>query len=344
MDREGIADGLCCPALTVLPFPVCILDEDGQILFQNESMQRTFGSGRKGTGIIPELKALLRDVARSTVPGRGQVSLPVGEGKSVQVPYEVYPLQGPGHDSFRGVAWVALVTGETAPLAEILVRGNSRKKLKELISVIRHDILNQLTILIGFLQYSEDFCQDPQIRDFISREEAAGNAIQSLIELSRSFQDLSLQDPGWQDIPSLVRSAVDRSSPAAVRVEERCGPLEIYASPLVGQVFDTLVKNALSHAKGLSRITFSTREESGDLVLTCEDDGPGIPPGERRMLFERGHGRHAGYGLWLAVEILGISGATIRECGEEGKGARFEIRVPAGLWRWKEGETPEKAK
>jgi hypothetical protein len=39
--------------------------------------------------------------------------------------------------------------------------------------------------------------------------------------------------------------------------------------------------------------------------------------------------------LFLSVEILGITGITIAENGTPGKGARFEIHVPAGMWRMK---------
>jgi signal transduction histidine kinase len=43
-------------------------------------------------------------------------------------------------------------------------------------------------------------------------------------------------------------------------------------------------------------------------------------------------------GLFLAREILGLTGITIRESGEPGRGARFEVRVPEGMWR---GEVTE---
>jgi signal transduction histidine kinase len=38
-------------------------------------------------------------------------------------------------------------------------------------------------------------------------------------------------------------------------------------------------------------------------------------------------------GLFLAREILSITGITIHETGKPGKGARFEITVPKGAWR-----------
>jgi hypothetical protein len=41
-----------------------------------------------------------------------------------------------------------------------------------------------------------------------------------------------------------------------------------------------------------------------------------------------------GVGLFLSREILGITGIAIRETGVYGEGARFEMRVPRGTWRY----------
>ena len=57
-----------------------------------------------------------------------------------------------------------------------------------------------------------------------------------------------------------------------------------------------------------------------------EDDGHGIPPAEREHLFEPTNERY-GHGLYLAHEILGITGIGITEEGT-GDGARFVITVP----------------
>jgi signal transduction histidine kinase len=65
----------------------------------------------------------------------------------------------------------------------------------------------------------------------------------------------------------------------------------------------------------------------------CEDDGDGIIAEEKEKIFERGFGKNTGLGLALSREILAITGITITETGEPGKGARFEIAVPKGMWR-----------
>ncbi len=46
-----------------------------------------------------------------------------------------------------------------------------------------------------------------------------------------------------------------------------------------------------------------------------------------------GFGKNTGIGLFLAREILSITGITIRETGTPGKGTRFEITVPKGAYQ-----------
>jgi len=41
-------------------------------------------------------------------------------------------------------------------------------------------------------------------------------------------------------------------------------------------------------------------------------------------------------GLFLSREILGITGLSIKETGKFGEGARFEIHVPGGKYRFGE--------
>ena len=65
-------------------------------------------------------------------------------------------------------------------------------------------------------------------------------------------------------------------------------------------------------------------------MIACEDDGAGITDEDKKHLFEQGYGKHTGLGLFLSREILSITGITITETSEPGKGARFEMVVPKG--------------
>jgi signal transduction histidine kinase len=83
----------------------------------------------------------------------------------------------------------------------------------------------------------------------------------------------------------------------------------------------------------MTTIRISSLETDAGLVIACEDDGTGIPGEDKQHLFEQGYGKHTGLGLFLTREILSITGITIAETSETGKGARFEILVPKASYR-----------
>lgn len=53
----------------------------------------------------------------------------------------------------------------------------------------------------------------------------------------------------------------------------------------------------------------------------------------KKHIFSREVGKNTGLGLFLAREILAITGITIEETGTEGKGAQFIMRIPEGKYR-----------
>jgi len=84
----------------------------------------------------------------------------------------------------------------------------------------------------------------------------------------------------------------------------------------------------------ITTIRFLALEREGVHLLVCEDDGDGIAAGDKQQIFERGFGKNTGLGLTLSREILAITGITIREAGQPGNGARFEMTVPNRAWRY----------
>jgi signal transduction histidine kinase len=76
------------------------------------------------------------------------------------------------------------------------------------------------------------------------------------------------------------------------------------------------------------------REKDDGLMLIIEDNGIGIAAEEKPMIFDRGYGKNKGLGLFLVREVLSITGISIKENGEPGKGARFEIAVSTGNYRF----------
>jgi signal transduction histidine kinase len=157
---------------------------------------------------------------------------------------------------------------------------------------------------------------------------------QEELEFTRDYQDLGVQAPSWQGVGATIREKESHLPTQDVRIVRQIQPatLEIYADPLLGKVFYNLIDNALRYGGDrMTEIHITSREEGGALVLVFEDNGVGIPQKDR--LFTKGFGKNTGLGLFLSREILSITGITITENGEPGKGARFEITVPKGMYR-----------
>ncbi|MGO4784526.1 sensor histidine kinase [Cryobacterium sp. W22_MBD10_FK3] len=115
------------------------------------------------------------------------------------------------------------------------------------------------------------------------------------------------------------------------------GPARVHGDQnLLGQVVRNLVDNAAQHASG--RVSLSLGVVDGQALLVVEDDGHGVPPGERERVFERfvrldeSRARASGgTGLGLAIvrESVHAHGGSVRVSDSALGGARFEVRLPA---------------
>jgi PAS domain S-box-containing protein len=226
-------------------------------------------------------------------------------------------------------------TAELKTAKEAYRRANS--KLNLLNSVTRHDVLNQLTILNGYLKLVEGQAEsfDPQMREFFKRVEQAARNIERQIQFTKMYQDIGVHSPTWQNVEGLIRKAKTGLLPTNLSLTTNLGNLEIYADPLLEKTFYTLLENALRHGKQVTDIRFSCHVNGDEtLHLIYEDNGVGISLEDKEHIFERGYGKHTGFGLFLAKETLSITGLSIAETGEPGKGARFEITVPKEGYRY----------
>ena len=214
-------------------------------------------------------------------------------------------------------------------------------KLNLLSAITRHDVLNQVNIARAYIELAGEESGDPaEIRVYLDRARAAVDEIHKQIEFSRDYQDLGVNEPAWQGVEDLVReSAHDLDLPAGIRVRVDLAGLEIYADPMVAKVFLNLIDNAVRHGDAVTEIRLSYRRTGPDLTIFCEDDGTGIPDSEKEAIFWEAYKRRYGHGLYLVAAILGITGIAIRETGTYGEGARFELRVPNGAYRFGCGDT-----
>ena len=209
----------------------------------------------------------------------------------------------------------------------------ANKKLNILGSATRHDVLNSLTGLFGYLELAESKTSDEIILRYVKKARVASEVVKKQMEFTKLYQEIGSKHPDWIDVSETIRMTMGElpNSDAQVRIE--IDPIEIYADPMVEKAFYNLLENSLRHGERVKKVTVSNMLFDGGMKLIFQDDGKGISSEEKEMIFKRGYGKNTGYGLYMTREVLGITGLTIVENGEPGKGARFEIMVPAGKFR-----------
>jgi PAS domain S-box-containing protein len=214
---------------------------------------------------------------------------------------------------------------------EALTQAN--KKLNLLNNVTRHDILNQLTVLIGYLELSRQDVTDERLRSYIVKERKAADTIKSQILFTRDYQNIGVHSPQWQNIAETVSLATASIDVGQVRIHARLPPIEVYADPLLEKVFFNLIDNSIRHGEHVTEVTIRSETSKDTLQIIIEDNGTGVPEREKERIFRREYFKNTGFGLFLSREILAITNLSILENGTYGEGARFVITVPRSGYR-----------
>ncbi len=213
--------------------------------------------------------------------------------------------------------------------AENALRAANRQ-LTLLSSITRHDILNNVMVILGYLALEKRGPQDPGTKALIERLKTPTRQIRELIEFTGLFEHLGSLDPEWQTLPAVFGRL---QVPAGITLADESAGWEVYGDVMLGHVFSNLLDNSVRHGATVSQVKIRTEETAQGLVIMYEDNGVGVPAEEKEAIFERGYGKHTGLGLFLAREVLALTGITIRETGKPGRGACFELMVPKGSYR-----------
>ena len=323
-----------------LPEYVIVYGPAGKILYVNPATERGLGYNAvelTGTSVLLYVAPEYRNIVTAKMATRREGSNPPAyeadivaqDGLRRSVIAKGTPIQY--HDS--PAILLLLIDITERKLAENAL-ALANKKLTLLSSITRHDINNQLTVLMGYLSILKNKQPDPALNEYFVKVGTAAQRISSMIQFTGEYEKIGVSTPVWQDTRTLVDTAVKQAPLGQIIIKNDLpAGMEVFADPLIVKVFYNLMDNAVRYGGKITTIRFSAEEYDGDQIIVCEDDGEGVPAEEKEKIFERGFGKNNGMGLFLAREILDITGITITETGEPGMGARFEMMVPKGAWR-----------
>jgi len=212
---------------------------------------------------------------------------------------------------------------------------NANKKLSILGSITRHDALNQITVQRGWLDMAKGAAEDQEMERYLEKMESTTDNLVNFLIFTSDYENVGVQKPEWVSAKKALATATMGLNLDRVAIISRLNGLELFADPMFPKVLHNLIGNSLKHGSNVTSISLFTEETSQGLRLVMEDNGIGVSEDVKDSLFDREHmsGRSS-HGLYLASEILKITRMSIRETGTPGKGARFEILVPEGRYRW----------
>lgn len=319
---------------------ILLLDRDGKVLDCNGVYPTRFTITRKELigqciwDFFSEEDARWRreEVEQVFVSGesiRGQTEL---NGKwSDYVEYPVFAPDG-------AVQSVTVYAMDITDLkrAEAAVK-ETNKKLLLLSSITRHDILNNVSALLIYESLMEDAIaanKTEEMKEDLKILAEVTERIEEQITFTRDYEALGFRDPIWQNCNLIVEKAAEHVMVEHLDIDRKCSEIDVFADPMFGRVFWNIFDNALRHGGEVTEIRVRCLSEGNTITLMVEDNGKGVADEMKETIFHRGVGSNTGYGLFLAKEILEITGISISETGVLGEGARFTMTVPNGTWRF----------
>lgn len=181
---------------------------------------------------------------------------------------------------------------------------------------------------------SERRAAESQMDQAIAR---AAHLIHQLLDLAK-FDHEKSQAPLALDIVALVRQELASLVPNAAKrnIELSLDTCEMLIAPIDRHAFlsvlHNLVDNALRYVHEGGRVAVELSYADGVLSLSVADNGPGIAPDHRALVFERFHRvtqtGASGSGLGLAIAskaALRLNGALRLSDGLDGRGCRFSL-------------------
>ncbi|MBN2733732.1 MAG: PAS domain-containing sensor histidine kinase, partial [Methanomicrobiaceae archaeon] len=328
---------------------IALADNEGQLTFINEAGAKMVGINRNNISMYKIVDVLPNDqqekLNSEILPTLKEKGFWKGDlryrnintEKLTDVHAMTFTITDPDTDKTLYLANVSLNITDRKNAEAALKEVN--KKLNLLGSITRHDILNQVTGAQGYMEILEmDGALPPnsKIEKYCSKIQGAIETIKRQILFTKDYKDLGEQSPEWYNVKDIINNNYKNLGFKEIKLINETENLEVYADPLFEKVIYNLFDNAVKHGDKITIINFYFKESEDHLDLICEDDGVGIPEEYKEKIFKREYYKNTGLGLFLSREILSITGLSIEETGEFGKGAKFVIHIPKEMFRFGE--------
>ncbi len=252
--------------------------------------------------------------------------------------------------SFAAQAALAIARAESeAERHRLTILEESDKLKSALLTAVSHDLRTPLSAIkasaTALLLHDAGWTED-EGREFLQtidhEADRLNRLVGNLLDLSRIEAGVLRPALDWYDVSELVDAVLPRlrallpDRTIDVRVQPRMPPLHIDLLR-IEELLINLAENAARYTPPESPIELALRQDGDGLRIAFVDHGPGIPPSQRRSIFDtfvqgqRHSDRRHGTGLGLAIcrGVAEAHGGSVEAEETPGGGATFVLRLPA---------------
>jgi len=318
---------------------VIVVDERDVVIDLNPQAKAIIGTpgaawiGRPLEDVLPGLIEL-RDSPTDDIPDRAEITVPVnGEERA----YEV--RQTPLHRGY------GTVTGQLITLTDVTERKQreqrierQRQRLEVVNRVLRHDIRNDMQVILGT---TENLLKSQQAQPQLKRIKRKGEDIVTLSERARDLERFvgdGAVETMTVDLSAVVADVIadlERTYPDVEFRVERPDRAEVSAVDLIDSALRNVLENAAEHndqSVPEVSVTVLGPTDDGDVTVAVADNGPGLPDREQEVIetgTETALKHSNGLGLWIAYWTITTSGGTITFAENTPRGSVITIRLPS---------------
>ncbi len=208
-----------------------------------------------------------------------------------------------------------------------------RRRLEYLNRLLRHDVLNNLTVIDGNLALVLEDVEDEETK---RRVETARRQSREATEHIQNVRVLVQSARGERPTERVDFSAVVETElsqlrdayPDAEITADVPASVHVRADDLVGSVVENLVRNAVEHNDAaVPRVSVALAPDDETVTLTVSDNGPGIPEEIRDSLFEPPAEGDHGFGLHLVKTLVERYRGTITLSESTSEGTTVAVEL-----------------
>lgn len=219
---------------------------------------------------------------------------------------------------------------------------HKRDQLRALNRVLRHDIRNDMQIVLGLGRLLDDHV-DEEGEEYLRTILDTGEHV---VELTRSSRDLARTVAGETELPleavslpATLESEIERRREAFghadISLRGEVPDVDVRANDLLSSVFRNLLNNAVQHSdRDEPAVEISADITRGDhtVIVRVADNGPGIVSDRKQEVFGKGEkgieSEGTGLGLYLVQSLIDHYGGDVWIEDNEPRGTVVVVELP----------------